>query len=677
MLLLASIFLFASCGDESFSLHVAAWGEDGVTLQSENLVNVPYGGTAEFTFDIAEEGKSIVQVIADGVPTENYSVENNVLKVFDITSPCSLRLVAGDVEKRVTFATEPNVAGGGLPSTSMAQGKITSGSYVTFSAKPKTGSVFLGWSLQKPLTGGGELLSTEEQFTMKIEQNTFLYANYDVSAIVKPEEEEPVSDQYDVLVFYNANGGVTKTGRPAVEMGVDTSYWKMGVGREDDGMFVRDGYILLGYCASPDGNGELILPGHRYLLPENEKTMTLYCIWQEASPVSDFVFKDVGSVGVAIEKYTGTAAEVYIPRSVNGKDVLQIWDGSFKGTNVEKVVIPPTVESVSSDAFTDCKKLTSVRVYDNLRTVSDDSFKGSPVKHLQLCAATTPRYIYSNQSQTKKYERVMMTEGKPRIFVVAGSSKLYGLDSPYLEELMGDKYTVVNLGTNANMSVLAFLEFATAHLQKDDILVYAPEQYNTHAYWSTGSREFPAITFQGIEGCYNILEEIDLSEYTGVFDSLSQHNKGRLSLKERSWNDNAARFNDYGEIVAVRRTLNRESYNNKSNGTFRFLPERFPVELVDNLNRVLDMAAEKGAHVFFSHPSYNKNACDPATMTDAHFDAYHEHIRQYIHATLISDVRLSIFEGKYFDNSDYHLNGIGREMHTKQLAEDIKAQGIQ
>jgi hypothetical protein len=40
---------------------------------------------------------------------------------------------------------------------------------------------------------------------------------------------------------------------------------------------------------------------------------------------------------------------------------------------------------------------------------------------------------------------------------------------------------------------------------------------------------------------------------------------------------------------------------------------------------------------------------------------------------LISDIHDYIHNAEYFANTDYHLNTVGRELHSKQLAEDIKA----
>ena len=65
----------------------------------------------------------------------------------------------------------------------------------------------------------------------------------------------------------------------------------MPYGREDDGRFTRDGYVLLGYSTDPDGSGELILPGHKYKLDlPKEMQMVLYCVWQKASDASNFTY---------------------------------------------------------------------------------------------------------------------------------------------------------------------------------------------------------------------------------------------------------------------------------------------------------------------------------------------------------------------------------------------------
>ncbi len=132
----------------------------------------------------------------------------------------------------------------------------------------------------------------------------------------------------------------------------------------------------------------------------------------------------------------------------------------------------------------------------------------------------------------------------------------------------------------------------------------------------------------------------------------------------------------YGDYAAPRSKYNYDSYKNGANGTFVFTKGTIPEQFVPNMNRVLDKATSKGAVCLFSFPPYNKNACDSTTLNDTGFSDYCRDMDEVVHAHRISDVRDFIFEGKYFYNTDYHLNDEGAEIHTHKVVEDLLSYGI-
>ena len=77
------------------------------------------------------------------------------------------------------------------------------------------------------------------------------------------------------------------------------------------------------------------------------------------------------------------------------------------------------------------------------------------------------------------------------------------------------------------------------------------------------------------------------------------------------------------------------------------------------------------ANILFSYPPHNKNNIEDKSKTEKAYDFYNNWISKTVKCTLISDIRDYIYTGEYFDNTDYHLNTVGRTLHTKQLANDI------
>jgi hypothetical protein len=151
--------------------------------------------------------------------------------------------------------------------------------------------------------------------------------------------------------------------------------------------------------------------------------------------------------------------------------------------------------------------------------MGDACFEGSPVKKVNLHAASYPRYPDSDLSFAKKYERFAAHGDRPRLIIVSGSSKHFGFDSDYAEELLGGKFSVVNYGNNAQMNVVFYLEALSNLADTDDYILFAPEQYGPYCYTVNGNPDMTALTFQGCESCYNLVSYVDVTKYTKFFDS--------------------------------------------------------------------------------------------------------------------------------------------------------------
>lgn len=487
----------------------------------------------------------------------------------------------------------------------------------------------------------------------------------------KNPNSNPNLPRNTLQISYNVNS------KEVLKTTFSTEFWGMPFAREDDGRFTRDGYVLLGYSFDKDGKGELIRPGHKYSVPSKDKVLNLHCVW--AKETSSSSFKTVAKTDntVYITGYTGKDKVVYIPRKIGNKTVTGIASGAFSNNKtLSEVHITSSITRVEANAFANCSNLKKVTLYDNLKLISNDSFKGSPVKTVRICAAKTPRHITSDETYGIKYERLIKTKGEKRIIVVAGSSALFGIDSDYMENQFQDDYTVINFGTNANMNILFFLEAIIPHLTKDDIVVFAPEQYGPFAYHTNGNPEFTNVTLQGIASCYNLLENIDVSLYTDVFNSIMQYCAITDNMPELAWDNYGDELNKLGDLAKLTDKMNSPTYRNAANGEFRFDSTVIPAEYISNLNRVIDKTSKSGAKIFFSYPPHNKNNVKASHLNSATYTSYNNWIAKTVKCPLISDVRNYIYNGEYFANTDYHLNAVGRKLHTKQLAQDIINAGI-
>ena len=83
--------------------------------------------------------------------------------------------------------------------------------------------------------------------------------------------------------------------------------------------------------------------------------------------------------GVVINGYDGKAGAVRIPDKINNLPVVGIEEMGFSNNEARKiltsVVIPNTVTTIGSGAFTGCTKLTSVTLPAGLTTIEDSLFR--------------------------------------------------------------------------------------------------------------------------------------------------------------------------------------------------------------------------------------------------------------------------------------------------------------
>ena len=676
-LIAGALFLgltLAGCADDGFDLTVRAIGMNGCEI-TESPGKVAYGG--DFSAKISvPSGKGIVQVLENGTEITDYTLSGDTITIHNVTSPTTLNIIAGNPADYCILTTDLNSKLGGSVSSS-SDWKVTKGSVVTLTAKTNKGGIFLGWTVKAPLSRGAEIVSTSEQIKVVAKGNAIYYANFDDSNVPIPvtsELHKPADMKFtnSVKITYHTNGGEKVKNSDKYTQVYGTDYFTMVNTLPDNGIFVREGYVLLGYSADKDGKSGIIPPGHKVKLQDGDE---LYCVWNAAEPTKNFSFTDLGSK-VRLDKYLGSAKSLYIPRTINGRKVVEIAADCFSGMNFDEVIIPSTVTKLGKNSFNG-SKIGKLTIHDEITSIAASGLDTKNIGTLTISAASYPRYSAGGNNFARKYERLVDCDTR-RIVFVAGSSKFYGLDTDYAESLLdaknflGEDYRIVNFGTHAGMNIFVFFEFIANEVKDGDIIVYSPEQYAINTTGTSGNPELNALTFQGFESCYNMISSLDLSKYTMFFESFEGFVAQRQNMPEQNYEKHAKTTDVYGDCALDRRNMNSPNFHYKANGTFRFCDNFFNPDFLPNMNRVIDEAKSNGAVVYFSHPPYNKNACDPSCLNDESYDAYHACIKRDVDAKLISDVRNYIYGGEYFSNTDYHLNEPGSKLHTEQVIKDLK-----
>ena len=72
-------------------------------------------------------------------------------------------------------------------------------------------------------------------------------------------------------------------------------------------------------------------------------------------------------------------------------------------------------------------------------------------------------------------ERLLKEAPSPRLVLVGGSGLAFGIDSPTLEQALGGRYSVVNMGLHAGLGLDFMLNEALDGLREGDVVVLSPE----------------------------------------------------------------------------------------------------------------------------------------------------------------------------------------------------------
>ena len=97
---------------------------------------------------------------------------------------------------------------------------------------------------------------------------------------------------------------------------------------------------------------------------------------QPAGEAADFEYT-IADGACTITKYTGSAAEVVIPETIEGMPVTAIGDSAFKGCgSLTSVRIPDDVTRIGDSAFYECTGLTSISIPNSVTSIGYSAFYG-------------------------------------------------------------------------------------------------------------------------------------------------------------------------------------------------------------------------------------------------------------------------------------------------------------
>ena len=628
------------------SIAITLETDGNCTVVSSNPVYVKYGETAKF------------QVVFN----ENYQLgstsalyKNGYICVEDCIKSASHYVTSKKINEYCSFDYELPASAEGNIVCNKTPGVYLSNQTITITAEPKGESKFTGWSVGGTVLDGGRMVSYSTSYSFKLNGDVKLYANF-------------LKDGYS-YIKYNLNGGTLSSDgvTDVIIAQINTAAKPCPNLMADTGEISRDGYTLLEFTTSKDGSGTAINPGGLVDIPDSG-VLEVWAQWSKWTEASAFSFTQANGE-ITITKYNENQKTVSVPAYINGLPVTKISKNAFVNKDFDTLVLPKTILSMDSSAFSGCKSFNTLYIFDTFKSIPDDAFSNCKAfSNLRLNAGRNPSYPSNAESVATRLGYIMTRENysnKPIILLVGGSSSLFGFDSQYLEELLGNQYYVINCGTNAGGCGMLYIEALSSFMRPGDIIMNVPEFGNVQfgdpsLYWRT---------FRATESCYNIYRYVDFSKYKKFFSAMSEFNsstEARANLSESSYEIKNTTLTDFNcDLNRNRVYSSRPAYSSISINKGLVTEER-----IKTFNEVISIVKSKGLKYYIgSAPVYNYKL----NATDTSIREFVEAMSA-INAPYISDPNDYKYDDNMFYDSQYHLTTEGALLRTKQLSIDLITQ---
>ena len=531
---------------------------------------------------------------------------------------------------------------------------VTPGQSVTFTLTPADGYTLTGADYS-----GAVLTRNGADYTLTLPD-----VRYSTAVAVTAQKS-------DTALYYNDNLGGDWQETP-----VTPSHTRLNT-VPDGALFANPGHTLTGWNTAPDGSGQAVGLGSR-----TAPGTRLYAQWAAQNDAAEFTYT-VNNNAATITGWQGRGETLAIPDTLGGVPVVEIAADAFADAPCKTVIFSDTLRRVQPGAFTG-SAVESVTLFDNLQQISDYAFENCTyLRTLHINAATAPVYSGSYYATfADKYDRLLSLESTQKLVLFSGSSARFGYDSAALDAAL-PSYGVVNMGVFAYTNALPQLELIRARMREGDILLLSPEFDAAKRQFCT-TNAFDDDFFCMAEANYDMVAELDLQQYSGVFSAIGSYLQTRAGMTQSSYavspsdldeDGNAVdtpSYNAYGDYV-----LNRPDAADDTpiyGLPVDYTTAAFPYDTyIAPANTEFSRFTAAGVHVWLTYSPRNSRAVSAESTPEA-IAALDEYFRKNLDVTILTNLSDSLLPGRYFFGTDNHLSTHGVALRTEQVIAALTSQ---
>lgn len=276
-------------------------------------------------------------------------------------------------------------------------------------------------------------------------------------------------------------------------------------------------------------------------------------------------------------------------------------------------------------------------------------------------------------------DRLIRTTPSPKIVLVGGSNLAFGIDSRMMEDSLGVR--VVNMGLYAQLGLRYMLAQVKPYIRRGDAVVIVPEYDQFYGKFSEGDNTLntallyaPPDRIPDFIRSYSIVDVVLRPRVENARRSFLEATADLFGVKNKYFPPdtnpvyNRHSFNRYGDVVSH---LGKKSMNPDSIYVKPLPPlKEFNRKTVEELNDIADVARERGAHAYFLFPSYIDRSY---VINVAAIESLRQRLARDMRVPILGTAQDFVFPARWFFDTRFHLNEVGREARTLKMIEPLRA----
>ena len=280
---------------------------------------------------------------------------------------------------------------------------------------------------------------------------------------------------------------------------------------------------------------------------------------------------------------------------------------------------------------------------------------------IQLYTKPFDGYLSRCQSLTNECSR-------PRLVLVGGSNLACGIYDHQLEKLLNDRYQLMNLGFHAGLGIGLHFDMIFDALRPGDVVVLAAEYTNFGDRWSGG---LPAVVFRcdvlGRNLFLSTLHDRWSSTDCNLWRQYALEKLHKLTNGNQLFHETKIEDREKDDVLNNSANIVGPTKEYAKASVWSAGPYKLNRQSIRLLSELGDEFKARGITFLISAPAFDERhyALHPEV------DDFYELIAKIPNLSVISRPADYTFPLEEMDNTEWHVNRIGREKRTRKLAAEI------